>query len=260
MTRELRELLHAYRDGDMGVDEVIQRIVRQPYEEHILGKFDHHREERTGIPEVVFVEGKDPDHVRTLFETYADRDEMLIGTRVPQKLLKEFGSDPRFHVYPIARVVSTQKANAIAQRPKVLILSAGASDASVAHEARVVSRLLGNPTELVSDVGVAGLGRLAHHMESLESAGIVIVVAGMDGALPSVVGGMARQPVIAVPTSVGYGASFQGLAALLTMLNACSPGIAVMNIDNGFGAAVLATKINQLVKSKADGDVASPSS
>lgn len=247
MTSELRQLLRAVRNGDVSEDDAVQRIVRQPYETHILGKFDQHREERTGIPEVVYVEGKDPDHVRTLFSTYAERQEMLIGSRVPTALLDEFDADERYHCFRRARVVATQSRRPEPQRSTVLVLSAGASDAPVAEEAAVISELLGNPTEHIADVGVAGLSRLAHHMQSLEAAGIVIVVAGMDGALPSVVGGMAKQPVIAVPTSVGYGASFQGVAPLLTMLNACSAGIAVMNIDNGFGAAVMATKINQLL-------------
>lgn len=247
MSEKLRHLLERYRAGDVSEDDVIQRLVRQPFEEHMLGRFDQHRQARTGIPEAILAEGKDPEAVADIFGTYLERGEQLIATRVTAPILESLaGLMPELVHWPAARIVATQSAKTDPDRHKVMVISAGALDTPVAEEAAVTSELLGNPTERIYDVGVAGLTRFAHELSRFDSAGIVIVVAGMDGALPSVVGGLAVQPVIAVPTSVGYGASFSGVAPLLTMLNACSPGTAVQNIDNGFGAAVLATKMNQL--------------
>lgn len=247
MSDEIRELLRAYRDGELDEDEIVQRLVRQPFEEHMLGRFDHHRETRTGLPEVVLAEGKQPDEVADIFSTYLDRDAPLMATRVTEEIADALAPVMEdLHFYEPAGVVSTRAPDPDEDRQEVLVISAGSSDRPVASEAVVCSRLLGNPTESLYDVGVAGLTRFADDLDSLDSAGIVVVVAGMDGALPSVVGGLARQPVIAVPTSVGYGASFDGVAPLLTMLNSCSPGTSVVNIDNGFGAAAFATKINKL--------------
>lgn len=247
MSDKIRELLRQFRDGDVDEDEVIQRLVRQPFEEHMLGRFDNHREARTGIPEAILAEGKDPDAVADIFAGYLERDEQLIATRVTDEILG--GLDelmPELNHWPKARIVSTRRPTVDESRHSVMVISAGALDQPVAEEAAVTSELLGNPTNRIFDVGVAGLTRFAHELSRFDEAGIVIVVAGMDGALPSVVGGLAVQPVIAVPTSVGYGSAFNGVAPLLTMLNSCSPGTAVQNIDNGFGAAVLATKMNQL--------------
>ena len=247
MSDELRTLLQRYRDGEVDEDELIQRIVRQPFEEHMLGRFDHHREARTGLPEVVLAEGKTPDEVVDIFETYLDRGDHLMATRVTEEIAAALAPlQDDLIAYDDARIVATNEPEIDEDRHTVLVISAGSSDRAVAREAAVSARLLGNPTETLDDVGVAGLTRFAADLDSLDRAGIVIVVAGMDGALPSVVGGLAKQPVIAVPTSVGYGAAFDGVAPLLTMLNSCSPGISVVNIDNGFGAAANATKINQL--------------
>lgn len=247
MTTKIQQLLAAFKAGEVDEDEVIQRLVRQPFEEHMLGRFDHHREARTGIPEAILAEGKDPEAVRDILATYVERGEQLIATRVGAELVDALADlMPELHYFPEARIVSTQLPEPDAERHTVMIVSAGALDAKVAQEAAVTAQLLRNPIDKVFDVGVAGLTRFATELDRFDKAGIIIVCAGMDGALPSVVGGLAIQPVIAVPTSVGYGASFAGVAPLLTMLNSCSPGTAVMNIDNGFGAAVLATKMNQL--------------
>ncbi len=246
MSDEIRRLLRAFRDGNVDEEEILDRLVRKPYEDHLLGRFDHLREARTGIPEAILAEGKEPEQVAAIFDEYLQRDELLIATRVTDAIIDGLGE--RIEVldhYEAARIVATGRPDVEPERETVLVISAGSLDRAVAEEVAVTSRLLGNPTERLFDVGVAGLARLAVDLGRVDEAGIVIVVAGMDGALPSVVGGLAPQPVIAVPTSVGYGANFQGLAPLLTMLNACSPGTAVLNIDNGFGAAVLATKINQ---------------
>lgn len=246
MSDRLRQLLREFRDGEVSEDEVIKKVVAEPFEEHLIGRFDHRREARTGIPEAILAEGKDPAAVAAIFDDYMAREEPLMATRVTEAILEGLGDrlDGLEH-YEKARIVATKPARIDKSRAPVLVVSAGALDAPVAEEVAVTSELLGNPTERLLDCGVAGLPRLIVELGRVEDAGILVVVAGMDGALPSVVGGLARQPVIAVPTSVGYGANFGGLAPLLTMLNACSPGTAVMNIDNGFGAAVLATKINQ---------------
>ena len=247
MTTKIRQLLAQFKDGQVDADEVIQRLVRQPFEEHMLGRFDHHREARTGIPEAILAEGKDPDEIADIFARYMERDEQLIATRVGDEIVDGLGDlMPDLHYFPDARIVATQMPEPDETRHTVLVISAGSLDRRVAQEASVTARLLKNPVDTVFDVGVAGLTRFATELDRFDKAGIIIVCAGMDGALPSVVGGLAVQPVVAVPTSVGYGASFEGIAPLLTMLNSCSPGTAVMNIDNGFGAAVLATKMNQL--------------
>ena len=253
MSERLRELLRAYRAGEIDEDQMVQKVVREPFEEHLLGRFDHLREARTGIPEAVLAEGKNPAKVAALFDRYMERGEQLIATRVTEAIIDELGDRmEQLRYWEEARIVATEDPAQDEERETVLVISAGSLDESVAEEVAVTSELLGNPTERLYDCGVAGLARLAVDLGSVERAGIVVVVAGMDGALPSVVGGLARQPVIAVPTSVGYGSSFDGLAPLLTMLNACSPGTAVMNIDNGFGAAVLATKINQFGRRMVD--------
>lgn len=246
MSEHLREILRAFVAGDVSEDEVIQRIVRQPYEEHLVGKFDHLREARTGVPEVVFAEGKEPAAVVDLFRTYVERGQQLIASRVTPEISAAL-KEAELPLWERARMVAVKAPVVDEARRKVLVVSAGASDARVAEEAAVTSELLGNPTDRLFDVGVAGISRIATNLSRIDEAGIVIVVAGMDGVLASLVNGLALQPVIAVPTSVGYGTAFEGLAALLTMLNACSPGLAVMNIDNGFGAAVMATKINRLL-------------
>ncbi|RAL22122.1 nickel pincer cofactor biosynthesis protein LarB [Lujinxingia litoralis] len=246
MSEVVRELLRAYRDGEVAEDEVVDRLVQHPFEEHLIGRFDHMREARTGIPEAILAEGKDPVAVAAIVERYAREGRQLIATRVTEPVLRAL--EPQLgglQHYKVARIVSTLPAQIEEARAEVCVISAGALDRPVAEEVAVTSRLLGNPTREIFDVGVAGLNRLMGELQTIEKSGILVVVAGMDGALPSVIGGLASQPVIAVPTSVGYGASFKGVAALLTMLNACSPGTGVMNIDNGFGAAVLATKINQ---------------
>lgn len=254
MSKNIRELLSAFREGEVSEEEVIQQLVRQPFEEHLLGRLDHHREARTGIPEVVLAEDKKPGEVADLFQTYLDRGEQLVATRVTDSILDRLDEHrSRLQYFEEAGILATQAPEVDEARYDVLTISAGSLDRPVAEEAAVASRLFGNPTDVVHDVGVAGLSRITPDLSRLDEAGVVIVVAGMEGALPSLVGGMARQPVIAVPTSAGYGANFEGVSALLTMLNSCVPGTAVMNIDNGFGAAALATKIN-LLASRAGGD------
>ncbi|MBA2665012.1 MAG: nickel pincer cofactor biosynthesis protein LarB [Bradymonadaceae bacterium] len=248
MSEHIRKLLQSYRQGEIDEEEIVQRLVRQPFEEHLIGRFDQTREARTGIPEAILAEGKDPVAVADIFRNYLERDAFLLATRVTPAIVEGLSElIERLQYFPHARIVATSMPEPDLRRSTVLVLSAGALDRPVAEEAVITSRLLGNPTEFIADVGVAGVARIATELGRLDKCGILIVVAGMDGVLPTFVGGLARQPVIAVPTSVGYGASFNGIAPLLTMLNSCAPGTAVLNIDNGFGAAVLATKINLLL-------------
>lgn len=246
----LRHMLHAYKQGQMTEDDLLKEITDKPFEAYSIGKFDHHREARTGIPEVILAEGKSPDAVLEIFLDYQRKGRQLIASRVTPEILAALDPEANgFFHHPSARVAAVRPpSDPVEGRQSVFVLSAGMLDRPVADEAHVMCALLGNPTEQILDVGVAGLNRLASQLERIQRAGIIIVVAGMDGALPSVIGGLVPQPIISVPTSVGYGASFKGVAALLTMLNSCSAGISVMNIDNGFGAAVMATKINLLLQ------------
>lgn len=245
---DIKQLLERYKAGEVAQEEIIDRLIRKPYEEHLIGRFDTDREARTGIPEAILAEGKDPQAVAQIMRTYYERGQQLIATRVTAPIWEALGELCEvLYIDRVARIAATQAPVEAPDRGQVLVISAGTLDKPVALEASTMCALLGNPVETVFDVGVAGLNRLLPELYRLDRVSIIIVVAGMDGALPSVIGGLAKQPIIAVPTSVGYGASFQGIAPLLTMLNTCAPGVSVMNIDNGFGAAVMATKINQLI-------------
>lgn len=257
MSAKIHELLKAYKEGLVSEEKVLEEVANQPFEEHLLGRFDHLREARTGVPEAIFAEGKEPGQVAAIFDDYMARGEQLMATRVTGAVVEALGERLESLYYnKVARIVATRAPEVDRERASVLVISAGASDRAVAEEVAVSSELLGNPTDRLYDCGVAGLSRLIVELERMKEAGIIVVVAGMDGALPSVVGGLVKQPLIAVPTSVGYGTAFGGVAPLLTMLNACSPGTAVMNIDNGYGAAVLATKINQFGQRMAAKDIA----
>jgi hypothetical protein len=251
MSERLRTLLAAYKGGELSEDDVLAEVARAPYEAFTIGRFDADREARVGVPEAILAEGKQPEAVAEIMKEYASQGRQIVATRVGDDVLAALGGDvlAGFHHDPVGRVLATKPPEIDASRPEVLVVSAGTLDVPVAREAASTSELLGNPTSVLFDVGVAGLNRLVPELPRIEAAGILIVVAGMDGALPSVLGGVSRRPMIAVPTSVGYGSAFGGLAPLLTMLNSCAPGSSVVNIDNGFGAAVMATKIAQLAVS-----------
>jgi NCAIR mutase (PurE)-related protein len=256
-TDRVLEILQEVAAGAASPQAALKQLAWLPVEgvrahdEHPeFARLDHHRALRVGHPEVVFGSGKTTSQIVSICERLAERDQAFLATRVDaegqQALLARF---PTACVSELGRVVYLRSAE---QPPtagfgKVLIACAGTSDLPVAEEAAICAHALGNPIERLYDVGVAGLHRLLQHGELLQDAAILIVVAGMEGALPSVVGGLVRVPVIAVPTSVGYGASFHGIAALLAMLNSCAAGVTVVNIDNGFGAACAATRINQLL-------------
>jgi NCAIR mutase (PurE)-related protein len=238
-------LLQQVADGSLGADAALDRLALDPVESLGFATIDHHRALRQGYPEVIFGPGKTVEQCVRIAERIAERGEGFLVTRTDaaqrSALVERF---PACDADDVARTAWLAPVEPPATgRGTVLVVTAGTSDLPVAEEAAVTARALGNCVERVTDVGVAGIHRLLARGDALSAAAVVIVVAGMDGALPSVVGGLVRVPVIAVPTSVGYGASFGGLAALLTMLNSCAAGVTVVNIDNGFGAAVAASRI-----------------
>jgi NCAIR mutase (PurE)-related protein len=244
---QLAELLAAVRNGDCGVDDALERLRGMPYEDLGFAKLDHHRALRNGFPEVVLGEGKTADQVVAIAERMAASGANVLVTRVaPDVGARLVAEVPGFVYEPTPRLALRRARTAEPTgRGTVLVVSAGTADVPVAEEAAVSAEIMGNRVERLYDVGVAGLHRLLERRDRLWDASVLIVVAGMEGALPSVVGGLVDRPVIAVPTSVGYGTSLHGLAALLGMLNTCAAGVVVVNIDNGFGAAAAATRINQ---------------
>jgi len=242
--KRLLELLSDVRAGSLGVEEAMERLAALPFADLGVARVDHHRALRQGVPEVVFAQGKTPDDVVLIADEIRKRGHTVLVTRADAShqdaLERRF---PESEVHRLARVVWLPGSD-IAERPgRVEIVTAGTSDLPVAEEARVTLRACGVDAPLLADVGVAGLHRLLPELERLRAVDALIVVAGMEGALASVVGGLVRCPVIAVPTSVGYGASFQGLSALLGMLTSCAAGITCVNIDNGFGAAMACVRL-----------------
>jgi NCAIR mutase (PurE)-related protein len=242
----LRTTLKALRDREIDVDEACRRLSGWPHERLPFATIDHHRALRSGFPEVVYCEGKTPAQAATISVRLWERTGRLLATRAaPDHAASIREAVPAARHNALARTLSAGAPPPAVTAP-VLIVTAGTSDLPVAEEAAETVRMFGQPVEQVVDVGVAGVHRLLSHGEALERAGVVIVVAGMEGALASVVGGLVRVPVVAVPTSVGYGASFEGLAALLGMLTTCAAGVVVVNIDNGFGAGYAAARMNDL--------------
>ncbi|MFZ5996676.1 MAG: nickel pincer cofactor biosynthesis protein LarB [Nitrospirota bacterium] len=244
-TRTLEHLLKKVHAGKISIDEALNMLKHLPYEDIERAKIDHHRGLRNSIPEVVFAQNKTIDDVVAIAQAMLKRSGRFLITRASEDVYKALNIN-KAKFYPESRIITCGEARA--QKGGILITSAGTSDIPVAEEAAVTASFLGSRTERLYDVGVAGIHRLFSHREALQKARVVVVVAGMEGALPSVVGGLTDKPVIAVPTSVGYGTSLGGLTALFAMLNSCIPGMAVVNIDNGFGAGCLAHKINILGK------------
>lgn len=244
----LAELLEKVRQGKVTVERALERLRHLPFEDLGFAKVDHHRALRQGFPEVIMGEGKSAAQIAAIAQALRRRRANVLITRLsPEKMasIKRQIKGLRYH--PQARAATwTPTAIRVKGRGPILVICAGTSDIPIAEEAALTGELMGNRVERLFDVGVAGIHRLLENRERLFSASVLVVVAGMEGALPSVVGGMVNKPVIAVPTSVGYGASFQGVAALLGMLNSCVAGVTVVNIDNGFGAGFAASLINQL--------------
>jgi hypothetical protein len=243
----IEALLNEVREGRTGVNDALERLRDLPFEDLGFAKVDHHRALRTGMPEVIFAAGKTAAQVAHIFGRMALAGGNVLTTRASREAYEAVRAvEPRAEFHETARAITLAQAPAAPGKGTIAVVCAGTSDLPVAEEAVVTARLMGNTVELIADVGVAGIHRLLAQRSGLQSARALIVCAGMEGALPTVVGGLVNAPVIAVPTSVGYGASFGGVAALLGMLNTCSPNVSVVNIDNGFGAACIASLINHL--------------
>lgn len=245
---QIRQLLEQISRGEIDAAEGIERLRYLPFEDIGIAQIDHHRDLRQGHPEVVFGQGKSVQQLIRIIGSIAGRKGDLLVTRLEKSAAEEIlAACPSTEYHSEAHCLTMASAGREkAGRGKILVISAGTSDIPVASEALVTARFLGNEVEHLFDVGVAGIHRILSRIELLRSATVLIVVAGMEGALPSVVGGLVDRPVIAVPTSVGYGAAFGGIAALLGMLNSCASGVTVVNIDNGFGAACAASRINRI--------------
>lgn len=240
---QLRKLLTRYRAGKLGSDELLRRLRRLPFEDLEFAKVDHHRAIRCGVPEVIYCPGKTPAQLSAIARRIVQSGAALLATRADAKAWKSIRTaERRAKYHRVARCVTVGRME-MAHRGPVVVVSAGTADVPVAEEACVTAWMLGAEVVRLYDVGVAGLHRLLRHSKVLMEAEALVVVAGMEGALPSVVGGLVRKPVIAVPTSVGYGANFQGVTPLLAMMNSCAAGVSVVNIDNGFGAGYLAAMI-----------------
>ncbi len=246
--QRLRSLLYGVQTGDIEVEAALETLKDLPYQDLGFAKLDTHRHLRLGVPEVIFCQGKTIEQVAAIAHKLIQQNRNIIATRATKEMYERIiAFDVQAEYHDPARVIVVQPEPLPEQKGCIAVVCAGTADIPVAEEAAIVAGALGNTVERFYDVGVAGIHRLLTHRQQIAQATVIITVAGMEGALASVVGGLVDKPVIAVPTSIGYGASFHGVSALLTMLNSCAPGISVVNIDNGFGAAYQAHLINQLV-------------
>jgi NCAIR mutase (PurE)-related protein len=244
---QLRALFENVRAGATGIDEALERMRHLPFEDLGFAKVDHHRALRHGMPEVIFGLGKTPDQIIAIARALLARSENVLITRTtPEAARQVLEALPDGEHFPVSGAIRFWRNRTVTGKGRIAVVCAGTSDIFVAEEAQVTAEVMGNEVDAIHDVGVAGIHRLMHHSERLQQARVVIVCAGMEGALPSAVGGLVCAPVIAVPTSVGYGASFHGVAALLGMLNSCASNVTTVNIDNGFGAGYVASLINRL--------------
>jgi NCAIR mutase (PurE)-related protein len=245
--KELEKILEQVKTGQKSVNDALESLKYFSYTDLGFARIDHHREIRTGYPEIVYCAGKTVDQVKEIFRVMYERENNIFGTRADEKMYKAVKSvihETRF--YKEARIISIRKKEPEVPDTKIAVITAGTSDIPVAEEAAVTAELLGNKVVRIYDAGVAGIHRLVDKLPEIRACRVIIVIAGMEGALASVVGGLVDKPVIAVPTSIGYGANFGGVSALLAMLTSCSSGVTVVNIDNGFGAGFSASMINRL--------------
>ncbi|MGA9069833.1 MAG: nickel pincer cofactor biosynthesis protein LarB [Terracidiphilus sp.] len=243
----IESLLQEVAAGQTEVSAALERLRDLPFEDIGFAKLDHHRALRTGMPEVIFGAGKTAAQVAAIFARMAKAGGNVLATRATREMFEAvLAVEPRAVFHETARAITLTQTAATPGKGTIAVVCAGTSDLPIAEEAVVTARLMGNTVELIADVGVAGIHRLLAQKQGLQAARVLIVCAGMEGALPTVVGGLVNAPVLAVPTSIGYGASFGGIAALLGMLNTCSPNVSVVNIDNGFGAACMASLINRM--------------
>jgi len=244
-------LLEQVKSNELDIDQAVEKLRHLPFEDLGFACLDHHRQIRRGFPEVIFCPGKTIEHIIKIFESLAAKGNNVLATRAEPDVfeaLKNTKKFPNARYEKLARAIVMEQKESPTSKTILPIVTAGTADLPVATEAKVTAEIMGQRTELICDVGVAGLHRLFKHLPKLQKANVIIVVAGMEGALASVVGGLVSCPVIAVPTSVGYGSAFEGLSALLTMLNSCAAGVTAVNIDNGFSAAVTATLINKKIE------------
>jgi len=250
-TEQLQELLGRVKDGEITIDEAVEKLRHLPFEDLGFAHIDHHRQLRCGFAEVIYCPGKTNEQIVVILERLAQKGNNVLASRAEKEVfdaLAATGKFPDIRYESEARMIVLEQKEMEPAAGFIAIVTAGTADRPVAMEAKVTCEVMGNRTEFICDVGVAGLHRLLGHLPRLQSANVIIVIAGMEGALASVVGGLVDCPVIAVPTSVGYGSSFEGLSALLTMLNSCAAGVTVVNIDNGFGAGFTASLINQKIE------------
>jgi len=251
---DIEKLMLDYKNDKITLQEVVDLLKKLPFEEIDFAKVDHHRKLRQGLSEVIYCEGKTNEQVLKIIQKMLEKgNHNIIGTRA-NKELYEYIKDKidMVEYFEAARILCVNRKFINKTKGYICVVSAGTSDMKVAEEAAVILEILGNNVKRIYDVGVAGIHRLLSYLDELQNANVIITVAGMEGALASVVGGLVSIPVIAVPTSIGYGANFGGLSALLTMLNSCAAGVAVVNIDNGFGAAILAHSINLLAQRRGE--------
>ena len=245
--KEIEQLLQNVKGGQTSVNEALEALKSLPYTDLGFAKIDHHREIRTGYPEIVYCAGKTIEQIKAIFKLMVVKEKNVVGTRATPEMFEAVKSIiPEAVYYDVARIISVKKIEVTPPETIIGILAAGTSDIPVAEEAAITAELLGNKVSRIYDIGVAGLHRLLDKLPEIRKCKALVVVAGMEGALASVVGGLVDKPVVAVPASVGYGANFGGLSALLTMLTCCATGVTVVNIDNGFGAGYTASMINKL--------------
>jgi len=248
-------LLEQGKNDELSIDQAVEKLRHLPFEDLGFACLDHHRQIRRGFPEVIFCPGKTTEHIIKIFESLAAKGNNVLATRAEPDVFEALANTEKFpnvRYDKLARAIILEQKEPPASKTVLPIVTAGTADLPVATEAKVTAEIMGQRTEIICDVGVAGLHRLFQHLPKLQKANVVIVVAGMEGALASVVGGLVSCPVIAVPTSVGYGSAFEGLSALLTMLNSCAAGVTAVNIDNGFSAAVTAALINKKIEAKSE--------
>jgi hypothetical protein len=248
---KIKELLQNVKAGEIEVAEALSILKSLPYEDLGFAKIDTHRDLRKGFPEVILCKGKTLEQVTKIIERHSLGNEVVMATKANKEVyeaIRNVRADAIY--YETAGIVVIGQRRGKTDKKTILVVSAGTADLPVAEEAAVTAEVMGNTVERLYDVGVAGVHRLLDNKENLFQANVIVVVAGMEGALVSMIGGLVDKPLVAVPTSVGYGASFDGLAALLAMLNCCAPGVAVVNIDNGFGAGYFASVINQMGEGK----------
>jgi len=245
--KEVEKLLNDVKNGQTSIKKALEILKDFPYTDLGFARIDHHREFRTGYPEIIYCAGKSVEQVREIFRVMSEKENNVIGTRANQEIYEAVRSiSTDIIYYPVARIISLQKKKPKVPESRIAIITAGTSDMPVAEEAAITAELLGNTVIRIYDAGVAGIHRLVDKLPDIRNCRVIIVIAGMEGALASVVGGLVDKPVIAVPTSVGYGANFGGISALLSMLTSCSTGVTVVNIDNGFGAGFAASMINKM--------------